>query len=258
MQTYSVLVYSWEPLRQATSELDLQSGDLVVVKEDLYNEIGIIQSGEGTAQEEKKTAIVRKATKRDIETSEKNKEKKPEILQLSKSEVKRLGLNMKLVDVHVSLDGSNTVVLFTADERIDFRELVKNLSKIFHRSVRLHQVGSRDEARKLGGCGVCGRDLCCLRFPGSLPSISIDMARVQQVAHRGSERISGACGRLMCCLSYEAEQYRQMLEGFPELHSTAVTKEGKGEVIELNALTGDVKLRMADGLIVVVKKETLD
>lgn len=257
MQKYSVLVYSWEPLRQAASDLDLQNGDLVVVKEDSYNEIGIIESFESLTSEDKKTTIVRKATKRDIETSEKNKEKRAEILQLSKSEVKRLGLNMKLVDVHVSLDGSNAIVLFTADERIDFRELVKNLSKIFHRSVRLHQVGSRDEARKIGGCGVCGRDLCCLRFQGSLPSISIDMARVQQVAHRGSERISGACGRLMCCLSYEAQQYREMLEGFPEMHSVLTIKEGKGEVIELNALSGDIKLRMADGNIVIVKKDSL-
>jgi cell fate regulator YaaT (PSP1 superfamily) len=164
---------------------------------------------------------------------------------------------MKLVDVHISLDGSNAVILFTADERVDFRELVKNLSRIFHRSVRMHQVGSRDEARKLGGCGVCGRDLCCLRFPGSLPSISIDMARVQQVAHRGSERISGVCGRLMCCLSYEAPQYQQMLIGMPEVRSSVKTKDGKGEVIELNVLTGDVKIRMSDGAIVVVKKEAL-
>jgi cell fate regulator YaaT (PSP1 superfamily) len=231
---------------------------MVVVKEESCNEIGLIEPGEGTIIEDKKTTIVRKATERDIETYAKNKDKKGEIMQLSKSEIKRLGLNMKLVDVHVSLDGSNAVILFTADERIDFRELVKNLSKIFHRSVRLHQVGSRDEARKLGGCGVCGRDLCCLRFPGSLPSISIDMARVQQVAHRGSERISGVCGRLMCCLSYEAAQYQQMLEGFPELHSQVTTKDGKGEVIELNALTGEVKLRMTDGVITIVKKENIN
>jgi cell fate regulator YaaT (PSP1 superfamily) len=254
MYTYSVRVYSWEPSRRCVSDLEFQNGDMVVVKEDLLSEIGVIEPGEGAAGGGKKTTIVRKATERDQETYEKNQGKKTEILQLSKSEVKRLGLNMKLVDVHVSLDGSNAVILFTADERIDFRELVKNLSKIFHRSVRLHQVGSRDEARKLGGCGVCGRDLCCLRFPGSLPSISIDMARVQQVAHRGSERISGACGRLMCCLSYEAAQYQQMLAGFPELHSSVTTREGKGEVIELNALTGDIKLRMAEGEIVVIKK----
>lgn len=257
MYTYSVRVYSWEPSRQCNSDLELQNGDLVVVKEDLCNEIGLIEPGEGTILEEKNTTIVRKATQRDLETYEKNKDKKGEIIKLSKSEIKRLELNMKLVDVHVSLDGSNAVILFTADERIDFRELVKNLSKIFHRSVRLHQVGSRDEARKLGGCGVCGRDLCCLRFSGNLPSISIDMARVQQVAHRGSERISGVCGRLMCCLSYEADQYRQMLEGFPELRSHVSTKEGNGEVIELNALTGDIKIRMADGGIVTVKKDEL-
>ncbi|KKQ79527.1 MAG: PSP1 domain protein [Candidatus Moranbacteria bacterium GW2011_GWD2_38_7] len=257
MYTYSVRVYSWEPARQCLSDLELSNGDQVVVKEDLCNEIGIIEEGEGVRNDEKKTSIVRRATERDLDMFEKNKEKKVEILKLSKSEIKRLALNMKLVDVHISLDGSNAVILFTADERVDFRELVKNLSKIFHRSIRMHQVGSRDEARKLGGCGVCGRDLCCLRFPGSLPSISIDMARVQQVAHRGSERISGVCGRLMCCLSYEAAQYQQMLAGMPELRSSVKTRDGKGEVIELNALTGDVKIRMVDGTIVVVKKEAL-
>ena len=257
MYTYSVRVYSWEPPRQCLSDQEFQNGDQVVVREDLCTELGIIEEGEGVRNDERKSTIARKATERDQEMFEKNKEKRGEILKLSKSEIKRLGLNMKLVDVHISLDGSNAVILFTADERVDFRELVKNLSRIFHRSVRMHQVGSRDEARKLGGCGVCGRDLCCLRFPGSLPSISIDMARVQQVAHRGSERISGVCGRLMCCLSYEAGQYQQMLAGMPELRSSVKTRDGKGEVIELNALTGDVKIRMADGVIVVVKKEAL-
>lgn len=257
MYTYAVRVYSWEPARQCRSDLEFQNGDMVVVKEDVLMEIGIIEAGEGEIIEDKKTVILRKATQRDIDTYEKNKGKKKEILNLSKSEIKRLRLDMKLVDVHISLDGSNSVILFTADERIDFRELVKNLSKIFHRSVRLHQVGSRDEARKLGGCGVCGRTLCCLRFKGSLPSISIDMARVQQVAHRGSERISGVCGRLMCCLSYEAAQYQKMLEGFPEVHSTVKTRSGKGEVIEINVLTGDVKIKMENGGILSVKKDDL-
>jgi cell fate regulator YaaT (PSP1 superfamily) len=237
--------------------LELQKGDAVVVKDDACNEIAYIEEGEGVILKERNTSIVRKATERDLQMLAKNEEKKAEILQLSKIEIKRLMLNMKLVDVHISLDGSNAVVLFTADERVDFRELVKNLSKIFHRSVRMHQVGSRDEARKIGGCGVCGRDLCCLRFAGNLPSISIDMARVQQVAHRGSERISGACGRLMCCLSYESAQYQQMMVGMPEVRSSVKIKEGKGEVIELNVLTGDVKIRMSDGTITVVKKEAL-
>ena len=257
MYKYSVRVYSWEAARFCKSDLELQKGDAVVVKDDLSNELGYIEDGEGVVSKDRVISIIRKATERDLEALAKNNEKKGEILKTSKIEVKRLSLNMKLVDVHISLDGSNAVILFTADERVDFRELVKNLSKIFHRSVRMHQVGSRDEARKLGGCGVCGRDLCCLRFPGSLPSISIDMARVQQVAHRGSERISGVCGRLMCCLSYEAGQYQQMMAGMPEVRSSVKTKEGKGEVIELNVLTGDVKIRMSDGTIVVVKKEAL-
>ncbi len=257
MYTYSVRVYSWEPSRRCLSELELIDGDTVVVKDEVGMEIGMVEKNDKFINDEKKTTIVRKASARDLEMFEKNKEKKVEILKLSKSEIKRLGLNMKLVDTHVSLDGNSAVILFTADERVDFRELVKNLSKIFHRSIRMHQVGSRDEARKLGGCGVCGRDLCCLRFPGSLPSISIDMARVQQVAHRGSERISGVCGRLMCCLSYEAAQYQQMLAGMPELHSSVKLKEGKGEVIEINVLTSDIKVRMADGTIVLVKKENL-
>jgi cell fate regulator YaaT (PSP1 superfamily) len=257
MYKYSVRVYSWEPCREALSDVEFECGDQVVVKEDTSSEIALIEEINSEEKFEKNVSIVRKATAKDMETYEKNKEKRADILKLSKSEIKRLGLNMKLVDVHISLDGSNSIVLFTADERVDFRELVKNLSRIFHRGVRMHQVGSRDEARKLGGCGVCGRDLCCLRFPGNLPSISIDMARVQQVAHRGSERISGVCGRLMCCLSYEAGQYQQMLAGMPELHSSVKTKDGKGEVIELNALTSEIKLRMADGVIALVKKEDL-
>lgn len=257
MYTYSVRVYSWEPSRRCLSELELFDGDMVVVKDETGTEIGLIEKNEKFVKDERKTAIVRKASVRDIDTYERNKEKKLEILKLSKIEIKRLGLNMKLVDAHISLDGNNAIVLFTSDERVDFRDLVKNLSKIFHRSVRMHQVGSRDEARKLGGCGVCGRDLCCLRFPGSLPSISIDMARVQQVANRGSERISGVCGRLMCCLSYEAAQYQQLLAGMPEVHSSVKLKDGKGEVIELNALTLDIKVRMTDGAIVLVKKEDL-
>lgn len=257
MYTYSVRIYSWEGPKECKSELELAAGDKVVIKDDLCNEIGIIEDGQGQKNLEKKITIVRKVTQRDLETQEKNTEKKVEILKLSKSEIKRLGLGMKLVDAHISLDGSNVIILFTADERVDFRELVKNLSKIFHRSVRMHQVGSRDEARKLGGAGVCGRDLCCLRFSGNLPSISIDMARVQQIAHRGSERISGVCGRLMCCLSYESQQYQEMLAGMPELHSSVRISEGKGDVIELNALTGDVKIRLSDGTIVVVKKEAL-
>jgi cell fate regulator YaaT (PSP1 superfamily) len=237
--------------------VELKKGDNVVLREGTFNEMGTIVSEDLDQYQEEAHVVVRKATENDQEVYLKNEEKKKEILSMCKSEIKRMQLNMKLVDAHISLDGSNAIVTFTADERVDFRDLVKNLSKIFHRSIRMHQIGSRDEARKLGGCGVCGRSLCCLRFSGNLPSISIDMARVQQVAHRGSDRISGVCGRLMCCLSYEAPQYQELMKGMPDLYGKVKIKEGMGDVIEINALTGDIKIRMDGGDIVIVKKEDL-
>ena len=164
---------------------------------------------------------------------------------------------MKLVDIRVSIDGSGILVVFAAEGRVDFRELVRNLSCIFHRSIKMHQIGSRDEARKIGGCGICGRELCCMRFPGNLPSITTEMARIQKISHRGSERISGACGRLMCCLVYEAEQYREMLEGMPEINSFVKTKQGKGEVIEINAIKQEIGVRLENGDVIKIKKEEL-
>lgn len=257
MLKYLVTVYKWENPKLCASELELQKGDVVVVRDEVCSEVGTVEQLSTDNETQPEFTIVRNATERDIETFQKNEEKKIEIVTTSKNEIRRLGLAMKLIDVRISLDGSNVFVLFTADERIDFRELVKNLAQIFHRSIRMHQIGSRDEARKVGGCGVCGRGLCCLRSDGNLPSISIDMARVQQVAHRGSERISGICGRLMCCLSYEAGQYKEMLRGMPELHSIVKTKEGKGEVIELNAVTQEVKVRFPEGRIATFKKAEL-
>ncbi|MCX6766039.1 MAG: regulatory iron-sulfur-containing complex subunit RicT [Candidatus Moranbacteria bacterium] len=252
-----VNLYDWESPRFCSSETDLQEGDKVIIKGEFGNSLGtVVMSGMETT-EEPEQPILRKATKRDSDVFEKNKEKKKEIIEICRKEVKRLGLEMKLVDVAISLDGSNIVVVFSAEERVDFRELVKNLSRIFHRSVKMHQIGSRDEARKSGGCGVCGRELCCVRFLKSLPSISVEMARLQQIAHRGSERISGQCGRLLCCLSYEARQYQEMLEGLPEIHSQVKTKEGKGEVLELNVIKQEARVKLEDGKIVTVKKKDI-
>ena len=257
MLNYLVSVYKWENPKLCASELELKKGDIVVIRDEVCSEVGSVEKLATESDIQPEFTVVRNATERDIETFQKNEEKKGEILVTCKNEIRRLNLAMKLIDVRISLDGSNVFVLFTADERIDFRELVKNLSQIFRRSIRMHQIGSRDEARKVGGCGVCGRGLCCLRLAGSLPSITIDMARVQQVAHRGSERISGICGRLMCCLSYESCQYKEMLSGMPELHSIVNTKDGKGEIIELNAITQEIKVRFPEGKIAMYKKEEL-
>lgn len=258
MMKYLVKIYSWENPHLCYGEDGFERADRVVLKKDEFlNEVGTVEVVAVETKDKPECAIVRKATEKDIEVFGKNEEKKKEILETCKEEVKRLGLGMKLVDARISLDSSNVVIAFTAEERVDFRELVKNLSKIFRRSVRMHQIGSRDEARNLGGCGVCGRTLCCKRFSGNLPSISIDMARVQQIAHRGSERISGICGRLMCCLSYESKQYQEMMVGMPELHASVKTPEGKATVIELNPLTQEVKTRLADGKYATFKKKDI-
>ena len=127
----------------------------------------------------------------------------------------------------------------------------------YKKIVRMQQIGSRDEARRLGDCGVCGRKLCCVNFKSSIPSITTDMARVQQIAHRGTERISGSCGRLMCCLAYEAQCYREMLQGMPELYSNIDTKEGNGTVIEINAITQEIKVKLQSGKYLAIKKEDL-
>lgn len=257
MKKYLVNLYSWENPHLCFYENSLEKDTKVIIDGGFGNDLGIIADVEIDSKEENGQPIVRVATPRDIETFQKNEEKKEEILKVCKEEIKRLELKMKLIDARVSLDGSSTVVVFTADERVDFRELVKNLAKIFHKSVRMLQIGSRDEARRLGGCGICGKELCCVRFPGNIPSISTEMARLQQVASRGSDRISGICGRLMCCLSYEAKQYQEMLAGMPEIGSIVKTKEGKGNVLEIDIMKQELKVKMENGQIKIIKKEDI-
>lgn len=254
---YLVNLYSWENPRICFYESELMEGTKVILDGGFGNDLGVIVGSNVESKEENGQPIVRVATPRDIETFEKNEGRKEEILKVCKEEIKRQELKMKLIDARVSLDGSNTVVVFTADERVDFRELVKNLAKIFHKSVRMLQIGSRDEARRLGGCGICGKELCCVRFPGNIPSISTEMARLQQVASRGSDRISGICGRLMCCLSYEAKQYQEMLAGMPEVGSAVKTKDGKGEILEIDVIKQELKVKMENGQVKIIKKENI-
>lgn len=234
---------------------EVEKGAKVIVPMENGNELGIILETGVAAKEEPVEKVVRLATSRDVEAYEKYEAEKPELIFLCREEIKARELPMKLLDSRVSLDGKQVMFVFTADGRVDFRELVKVLSKKLKRLIRMQQIGSRDEARKLGGYGICGRELCCVKFPGSIPSITTDMARVQQIAHRGTERISGLCGRLMCCLAYEAEQYKKLLEGMPELYSVVNTPEGKATVIEINAAEQEVKVKTESGKYVVFKKE---
>lgn len=241
------------------SKIELKKGDRVIVESEAGNIMGTVKR-EANENDEKHGSeesfnVVREATPKDIETYEKNIGRKDEILDMCRKEAKRMELEMKFVDAYVTLGKGTVIVSFIADGRVDFRQLVKNLSRILHRSIRMHQIGSRDEARKIGGCGVCGREQCCTKFLGDIPSISTEMAKVQQVAQRGSERISGVCGRLKCCLSYEADQYREMLKGMPEVDSFIKTEKGKGRVAEVNAITGEIKVEIENNNIIIVKNE---
>lgn len=258
MYKYLVSLRSWENPRLCRSGIKFEKGDrVIVVDKEFGGDLGFIEEVDVETKEEPLQEISGKATQRNIETAEENEEKSEYLLEVCHKEIKKLGLKMKLVDAWISLEKGNVVIAFTADGRVDFRELVRNLSGIFHRTVRMRQIGSRDEARKLGNCGVCGRELCCVKFSGDLPGISTEMARVQQVAHRGSERISGICGRLMCCLAYEAKQYQEMLSDMPELHSKIKIKEGEGEVIEVNAIKQEIRVKKKNGQILTIKKEEL-
>jgi cell fate regulator YaaT (PSP1 superfamily) len=254
---FLVSVYPWENPILYESDLELKDKDKVIVPSEFANELGIIFQSNIETSEESRGKILRKATERDKEVFKEYEKEKKNILKIGREENKKLQLGIKLVDARMSLDGKQAIIAFTSEDRVDFRELVKNISKEIKKSVKMKQIGSRDEARRLGGFGICGRELCCVNFPGSIQSITTEMARVQQVSHRGTERISGLCGRLMCCLAYESQQYKDMLQGMPEMYSVLQTPEGKGTVVEVNAVTQEVKVKLENGKYISVKKKDL-
>lgn len=219
----------------------LAVGDYVVVKTELGMEIGKVVGfkdlpapSELSKQESEESIkikpILRKATTTDLEKIP-NQKQKDKALEYCKKMVKKYQLPMKLVDAHYSFDGSRMSFAFIADGRIDFRELVKDLTRHFSRTIRLQQIGIRDEARLCGDYGHCGRPLCCGRFLKNLTSITSEMAEIQQIAHRGSERISGICGRLMCCLAYEEKGYAELAKKLPAIGAKVDVDGKKGTVV---------------------------
>lgn len=247
MTKFLVRIYSWESPRLYESDIDLAKGEMVIVAGENSNELGIVEEINLDTKDEVDDKVLRIATQRDREVFEKYQKQKGEMLEKCKEMAKKSGLEMKVIDARISLDGKQIIFVFTADGRVDFRELVKELAREFKKVIRMQQIGTRDEARSLGGYGICGRDLCCARFSGSIQSITTDMARIQQIAHRGTERISGLCGRLMCCLAYESQQYKEMLVGMPEVYSVVSTPNGKGTVVEVNAITQKITVKLEKG-----------
>lgn len=189
--------------------------------------------------------IIRRATESDLAQLEENARKEKEAFQICLEKIAQHKLQMNLVDVEYTFDNNKVLFYFTADGRIDFRELVKDLAAIFRTRIELRQIGVRDEAKMLGGLGICGRPFCCSSFLGDFQPVSIKMAKEQGLSLNPT-KISGACGRLMCCLKYEQDAYESLIRITPKVGSPVQTPDGRGVVVEANLLTGMLKVAMDD------------
>jgi cell fate regulator YaaT (PSP1 superfamily) len=220
-------------------DLELKAGDFAVVKTSRGMELGHVAIAPGQIQqsegEEPLSQVIRKATPEDIAKTEELEKKAKEALVECGKMITELKLPMKLLSAEYALDSARLTFLFSAEERVDFRELVRRLSAQFKVRVELRQVGSRDEAKLLGAYGRCGRQLCCAAFLTEFSPVSIKMAKEQDLP-LNPMKISGSCGRLMCCLAYEGEQYRAMKEKMPKIGQRVTTRAGEATVISNNPL----------------------
>ena len=189
--------------------------------------------------------VIRVATERDEETHRKNNEKKDEAMSIVREKIEKHGLNMKLIDCEFAFDGAKAIFYYSAPQRVDFRELVKELSSTFHMRIELRQVGIRDEIKILGGLAPCGRECCCSSCMPDIKKVSIKMAKNQGLSLNPG-KISGLCGRLMCCLSYENEYYAEAYKRVPKIGSEVTSPDGKGTVVNVNMLKMLVRVRIED------------
>ncbi len=187
--------------------------------------------------------VLRFATEADLNTVKENKEKEKEAFDICLKKINEHKLDMKLVDVEYTFDRNKILFYFTADGRVDFRELVKDLASVFRTRIELRQIGVRDESKKVGGLGICGRPFCCNTFLGDFQPVSIKMAKEQSLS-LSPVKISGTCGRLMCCLKYEQEAYEHLLRVTPKNGAIVDTEEGRGTVVDFNLLTGMLKVSL--------------
>ena len=187
--------------------------------------------------------VVRPATKEDVKRAEENAAREEKAMETCAQRIAAHGLEMKLISAECAFDGSKILFYFSAEGRVDFRSLVKDLAGIFHTRIELRQVGVRDEAKMIGGLGICGRPRCCSQFLTDFHPVSIKMAKEQGLSLNPT-KISGTCGRLMCCLKYEQEAYSSLLRITPRQGALVNTPEGRGTVVEVNLLTGALKVRL--------------
>ena len=229
--------------------LDVKAGDHIIVETSRGMEYGEVVMGKRIIEAEqfKKPVkdVVRIATDEDTERYKHNREFEKEAYKICQEKIAEHNLEMKLVEVEYTFDGSKILFYFTADGRIDFRELVKDLATVFRTRIELRQIGVRDEAKTLGSIGVCGRSLCCSKFLDEFVPVSIKMAKEQGLSLNPS-KISGACGRLMCCLKYEQDTYEELLKVTPKQGALVSTPSGNGTVEFVSLLKGLVKVKLED------------
>jgi len=227
--------------------LEIKRNDFVIVETARGVELGkvVVEEKEISAEQVVKPLkdVIRIATEEDLKTAEENKQKEKEAFAICLEKIKKHGLEMKLIEVEYTFDGSKILFYFSADGRIDFRELVKDLATVFHTRIELRQIGIRDESKTLGAIGVCGRELCCAKFLGEFESVSIKMAKEQGLSLNPT-KISGTCGRLMCCLKYEQNTYEELLKVTPRQGALVQTPDGQGIVEYVEILKGRVKVRI--------------
>lgn len=231
-------------------DFDIKEDENVIVETSRGLEFGKVVSGIREASDDEiikpLKEVFRIATPEDIKKQEENKEKEKEALILCEEKIKAHGLDMSLVDAEYTFDGSKLLFYFTADGRIDFRDLVKDLALIFRTRIELRQIGVRDESKMIGSVGVCGRDICCSKFLGEFAPVSIKMAKEQGLSLNPT-KISGICGRLMCCLKYEQDTYEELLKFTPREGALVKTPKGEGIVQFVSILKGLVKVKLSQG-----------
>ena len=227
--------------------LEVQPGQGVIVETSRGLEYG--ECAQGNTQVEEETVVqplrplVRIATEEDEKTVEKNREKEAKAFQICQEKIAAHGLEMKLVEAEYSFEGNKVLFFFTAEGRVDFRALVKDLASTIHARIELRQIGVRDEATMLGGLGICGRPFCCAQFLDEFQPVSIKMAKTQNLSLNPT-KISGTCGRLMCCLKYEQEAYEDLVKHTPKQESFVETPDGAGTVSSVNLLRQQVQVRL--------------
>ena len=226
---------------------DIKENDNVIVETVRGLEFGNVVFADREINEEELSTplkdVVRVATKADVEKHEANIEKAKEAIGLCEEKVKKHKLDMKLIDAEYTFDNSKIIFYFSAEGRIDFRELVKDLATIFRTRIELRQIGVRDEAKLLGGLGHCGREFCCHKFLCDFQPVSIKMAKDQGLSLNPT-KISGACGRLMCCLSYEQQAYEEKIKRVPKVGAVVSTPLGEGTVMNVNILKEKVQVKL--------------